>query len=91
MHLVFQNKHHKPDHDESVLNFLNSGNLNDGNESVAYEKGFTCQLVGGGTTFHGVIYIRKKLLKANEWINTKKREKYEIMQQVLDYYDSLKS
>ena len=39
MHLVFQNKHHKPDHDESVLNFLNSGNLNDGNEWVAYEKG----------------------------------------------------
>ena len=85
-------KEHKPHHDESVLNFLNAGNsANDEMKWVCYEKGFVCQLVGGGTTFHGAIYIRKKLLKANDWINDKKREKYEVMEQVLKYYEELKS
>jgi hypothetical protein len=49
----------------STVVMLNSGLAGASEEQkwVCYEKGFSCSLVGGGTTFVGAIYIRKKYMK----------------------------
>ena len=92
IHIFFMGdelKHHKEENDESALKFLNHDHLTNDQKWCIWEKGIVCQLIGGGTTFHGAIYVRRELLQAGDWIGDNHREKTEVMKMVLKYYQDM--